>query len=83
MKDSRFSPLEEAWILFFILGVVMINYPFTHIFNKVTTFMGIPLMVFYFLVGWPLSILVIYLFARNIKNSETTEGDLDSDGEGS
>ena len=58
--------LREAWILFFILGVVMLNYPLLHIFNKPTTFFGIPLLILYFLLGWPASILVIYLFSRSL-----------------
>ncbi|AMV72493.1 hypothetical protein JCM30471_10110 [Desulfuromonas carbonis] len=58
--------LREAWVLFFILGVVMLNYPFLQIFNKTTTFFGIPLLILYFLLGWPASILVIYLFSRSL-----------------
>ncbi len=63
---------REAWILCFILGVVMLNYPFLHIFNKLTPIFGIPLLVLYFLVGWPLSILVIYLFSRTLTNHGAT-----------
>ncbi|PLX94457.1 MAG: hypothetical protein C0621_05415 [Desulfuromonas sp.] len=64
MKNWQPGHLREAWVLCFILGVVMLNYPFLQIFNKPTLIFGIPLLVLYFLVGWPISILVIYLFSR-------------------
>ncbi len=63
-KDNFPVPSRDGWALCFILGVVMLNYPFLHIFNKLTIIFGIPLLVLYFLVGWPLSILVIFLFTR-------------------
>lgn len=69
MKDSNYSHLKEAWVLCFLLGIIMLNYPFIHIFNKERLVFGIPLLVLYLLVGWPISILVIYLFTRNLKNN--------------
>jgi len=65
--------LREAWVLFFILGVVMLNYPFLQIFNKTTTFFDIPLLVLYFMLGWPASILVIYLFSRSLPRPAKTD----------
>jgi len=67
---NPFDPdrFKETWFLFFILGVLMLNYPFIHIFNKEGMFLGIPALLFYFLLGWPLSILVIYLFSRHLGN---------------
>lgn len=70
MSEQRYRTLQEAWILCFLLGVVMINYPFTHIFNKASTIFGIPLMVLYFLIGWPLSVVVVYLFTRTLTPQE-------------
>lgn len=70
--QSSSSQFKEAWVIFFILGIIMINYPFIHIFNKNDTLFGIPLLVLYFLLGWPLSILVIYLFTRRV--SSLTKG---------
>jgi len=73
--------LREAWVLFFILGIVMLNYPLLHIFNKPITVFGIPLLVLYFLLGWPLSIFIIYLFSKTLnndsppKNEENEPGD--------
>lgn len=66
--QSPSSQFKEAWAIFFILGVIMINYPFIHIFNKSDDLFGIPLLVLYFLLGWPFSILVIYLFTRRISS---------------
>ena len=63
MKMERKLPLTDAWVIWFILGVVMINYPFLHIFNKNVLVFGIPLTILYFFVGWPASIFVIYLFS--------------------
>ena len=62
MKMERKLPLTDAWVIWFLLGVVMINYPFLHIFNKNVLVLGIPLTILYFFIGWPVSIFVIYLF---------------------
>ena len=56
--------LKELWVLFFILGIVMMNYPFLHIFNKPIQLEGIPLLFLYYHIGWLVSILVIYLFTK-------------------
>lgn len=69
MKDPSSSHLKEAWVLCFILGIIMLNYPFLHIFNKERLVFEIPLLILYLLVGWPISILVIYLFTRSLKNN--------------
>lgn len=61
-RDSLF--LREAWRLFFFLGIVLINFPFLKIFDKPLLIGGIPLLLLYFLVGWPISILVILVFSR-------------------
>ena len=74
MKDSSSSHLKEAWVLCFILGIIMLNYPFLHIFNKEMLVFDIPLLVLYFMVGWPISILVIFLFTRSLNNN-TFNGD--------
>lgn len=65
-SKPSYSWVKEAWIFFFLLGLVMLNYPFLVIFNKIVMFWNIPLSVLYFLVGWPLSILVIYVFSRGL-----------------
>jgi hypothetical protein len=54
--------LRESWIIFFIMGIIMMNFPFMYIFNKSTPVFGFPLMFLYIFIGWPVSIFVIYLF---------------------
>ena len=61
-RDSLF--FQEAWRLFFFLGIILINYPFVLIFDKPVNIAGIPLLLLYFLIGWPLSIFVIFIFSR-------------------
>lgn len=56
--------LRESWIIFFILGIIMMTFPFLHIFNKPITLFGFPLMFLYLMIGWAFSIFVIYLFMR-------------------
>lgn len=55
--------LREAWVIFFVLGLVMLNFPFLHIFNKDVQIFGIPLLILYLLIGWPVSILIVGLFS--------------------
>ena len=62
--------LKESWILCFILGIVMLNYPFLHIFNKTASYFDIPVLILYFFIGWPISIAVIYLFSKSIDYAE-------------
>ena len=69
MKDSQGNSTREAWILCLILGIIMINFPFIHIFNKDQLIFGIPTLVLYFFFGWPASILVTWFFARRIDSA--------------
>lgn len=59
--------LFDRWFLFFILGLIFINYPFITIFNKEVYINGIPLIYIYFIAGWFISIIVIYLFVNKFK----------------
>ncbi len=69
-QDPQQSTLfKQAWVIFFILGIIMLNFPFIHIFNKDTTVLGFPLLILYFFIGWPTSILVVYLFTRKTDDS--------------
>ncbi|ALC16174.1 hypothetical protein DSOUD_1394 [Desulfuromonas soudanensis] len=77
MKEPKPTPLREAWVIFFLLGVVMLNFPFIEIFNKTTTILGIPTLVLYLFLGWPLSIGVIYLFSHRLENTSAPEGSED------
>lgn len=59
--------LRESWVIFFIIGNVMLNFPFLKIFNQPGTILGFPVLYLYFMIGWPVSIGVIYLFATAIE----------------
>ncbi|MCM2263661.1 MAG: hypothetical protein NDI73_00555 [Desulfuromonadales bacterium] len=67
--------LREAWVIFFVLGLVMLNFPFLHIFNKDVQVFGTPLIILYLMVGWPVSILVVYLFSRLLANASPEADD--------
>ncbi len=67
MREPQENPIKEAWILCLILGLIMINFPFIHIFNTATPVFGIPGLVLYFFIGWPLSILVIWIFVHQME----------------
>lgn len=74
MKTPIADHLKEAWVLCFILGIIMLNYPFIHIFNKESMVFGVPALVLYFLIGWPVSIVVIFLFARSLGKGPGHDG---------
>jgi membrane-anchored protein YejM (alkaline phosphatase superfamily) len=61
--------LKESWVIFFIMGIIMTNFPFLHIFNKSDTLFGFPLLFLYFTGGWAFSIFVIYLFTLAIRQN--------------
>jgi len=66
--------LRESWFIFFILGIIMMTFPFLHIFNKPVLLFGLPLLFLYFTGGWIISIIVIYLFMlANRYNSDSTD----------
>ena len=67
--------LRESWIIFFTLGIIMMTFPFLHIFNKPVILFGLPLLFLYLTVGWVASIIVIYFFmiASRHENSQTDE----------
>ena len=56
--------LQESWVIFFIMGIIMMTFPFLHIFNKPAILFGFPLLFVYLTGGWAFSIFVIYLFMR-------------------
>jgi len=75
MEETRESSIREAWILCLILGLVMINFPFIHIFNSEQPIFGIPKLVFYFFTGWPISIVVIGIFVRFTQKGSQSSSD--------
>ena len=70
-KLLRRLQLRESWIIFFIMGIIMMNFPFLHIFNKSDTIFGFPLFFLYLFIGWAVSIFVIYLFTLAIDHNES------------
>ena len=73
--NKQGNPLREAWILCLILGLIMINFPFIHIFNTGQQIFRIPVLVLYFFIGWPLSIGVIWFFTRNMEKAPNEESE--------
>ena len=69
--------IKEAWVIFFILGIIMMNYPFIHIFHKPRVLLlGMPVLFLYLYIGWLVSIVVIYLFVKAIDlHGEDREGE--------
>jgi Na+-driven multidrug efflux pump len=62
--------LRESWIIFFILGLILMTFPFLHIFNKPVLLFGLPLLFLYLTAGWMVSIIVIYLFMVASRHDE-------------
>ena len=65
--------LKESWVIFFIAGIIAMNYPFITIFNKPATLFEIPLLFLYMIIGWLISIFVIYLYIKAIDLPEKEE----------
>lgn len=53
---------RESWIILFIMGIIMMNFPFLQIFNKPELIFGLPLMFLYLFIGWATAIFIVYLF---------------------
>ncbi len=81
MKEPRGNSIREAWVLCLILGLIMINFPFIHIFNTDQLIFGIPTLVLYFFIGWPASIAVIWLFVK-LMGRELRDKEKETDGAG-
>lgn len=67
--------IRESWIIFFVLGIIMLTFPFLHIFNKPVLLLGLPLLFFYLIFGWIISILVIYLFVVANRDPQNTSSE--------
>jgi uncharacterized membrane protein YecN with MAPEG domain len=74
-KVLRHLNLKETWIIFFILGIIMMNYPFIHIFDSPNRIFGMPALFIYLFVGWLISIGVIYLFVKAISLDDEDNGE--------
>lgn len=62
--------LRESWVIFFILGIIMMNYPFITIFDKTLKLLAFPLLYLYLMIGWLVSIIVIVLFTKAIDHRD-------------
>jgi len=69
--------MKETWVIFFILGIIMLDYPFMDIFNKRIDILGMPLLYLYITAGWAISIFVIYLFTKSIKADDEKDNGAD------
>jgi hypothetical protein len=56
--------LKDTWVVCYVLGFIMMNYPFLSIFNKPRLAFGIPLLYLYLSSGWIFSIFIVLLFSR-------------------
>lgn len=67
-KFVRHFHIREVWVIFFILGIIMMNFPFIHVFHKPRILvLGMPVLFLYLYVGWFASIVVIHLFVKAIE----------------
>ncbi len=82
MSKQRANSTREAWVVCLILGMIMINFPFIHIFNNDRMLFDIPILVLYFFIGWPASIWVTRFFMKKIDQMEEENED-NSEGRGS
>ncbi|MHB8767171.1 MAG: hypothetical protein ACYDA8_22910 [Deferrisomatales bacterium] len=55
--------LRQGWVIAFLLGAMMINFPFLQICNRPAFLFGVPLLYLYLFVGWGASIGVIAFYA--------------------
>ena len=67
--------LNESWVIFFVLGIIMMNYPFINIFNKPSQLFGLPIFYLYLYLGWLVSIFIIYLFVKAIDHGDSNKGE--------
>jgi len=74
-RISRYLNLKETWGIFFILGIIMMNYPFIHIFDTTRLIFGMPALFIYLFIGWMISICVIYLFVKAIDLADEDKGE--------
>jgi hypothetical protein len=72
-KLLRRLQFRESWVIFFVVGFIMMNFPFLHIFNKPGTIFGYPFMFLYFYLGWAVSIFIIYLFTLAVNHPTATK----------
>ncbi len=70
----RHLHLRETWVIFMVLGFIMLNFPFIHIFYNPRLIFGIPILFLYLMVGWFVSIFIIFLFVKAISFPDDDKG---------
>ncbi len=65
--------LQQWWWIGFVLGTLMINYPFLTIFDRPVLVGGYPVLFLYFVLGWAASIGAIALYAWALKRTPPPE----------
>lgn len=71
-KTQNILYKKEWWVIFFILGFFLINYPIIHIFNKDFLIFGYPAFFLYLMIGWFFSIVVIFIYVWLSDRSKST-----------
>jgi hypothetical protein len=59
-------PLRELVVALFILGAVLLSWPFLTIFNHARPIFGIPLLVFYLFTVWTAMIGAAFWVTRRL-----------------
>ena len=62
-KTQNMFYKKEWWLICFVLGFFLINYPIIHIFNKDFLILGYPVFFLYLMIGWFFSIALIFSYA--------------------
>jgi len=55
---------DDYWILLFVLGIFLLNWPLLSLATGGSRIFGYPLILVYILVVWLIIILLAYLFER-------------------
>ena len=61
-------PLRELVVTLFVLGAVLLTWPFLTIFNHARAVFGIPLLVFYLFVVWAAMIGAAFWVTRRLES---------------
>ncbi len=73
VRILRYMNLKETWVIFFVLGIITMNYPFINIFNISHPLFGFPPLFLYLFVGWFISIIFINLFVKAFREPNKRE----------
>jgi hypothetical protein len=60
-------PLRELVVALFVLGAVLLSWPFLTIFNHARAVFGIPLLVLYLFAVWAVMIAAAFWVTRRLE----------------